>query len=284
MRPLARLFFFSIAPIGLYAHITGLPLGYTGVPSTLASDNGGATCAQCHTGLQVVSGGSWFTLNVSDYTPGVQQGISLTMSSAPGLRFAFQLTARLQSDLTKAAGTFTKTSNSQPYCADGSTFSCNGDIQYVTNTASAIYPTTGGGITWGLTWTPPGRDLGPVVFYAAAVAANNDGTPLNDRVYLISGQSRRAAPCNLPGTPQFNTGNRAVLDSAAFRPTIASKGLIVILGSNLFLPNSQSGGYLLNKNDLDNGQWPTESGALRCRFPGPTCRVHGSPSTTSARA
>ena len=95
MRPLARLLLF-FAPVGLYAHITGMPLGYTGVPSTLASDNGGQSCAQCHTGLQVVSGGTQFTLNVSDYTPGVQQGISLTMSNATGLRFAFQLTARLQ--------------------------------------------------------------------------------------------------------------------------------------------------------------------------------------------
>jgi uncharacterized protein (TIGR03437 family) len=269
MRPLARLLLFSIAPVGLYAHITGFPLGYTGVPSTLASDNGGATCAQCHSGLQVVSGGTSFTLHISSYTPGVQQGISLTMSNTPGLRFAFQLTARLQSDLTKAAGTFTKTSNSQPYCANGSTFSCNGDIQYVTNTATAVFPTTGSGITWGLTWTPPGRDLGPVVFYAVAVAANNDGTPLNDRVYVISGQSTSAAPCNLSGTPQFNPGNRAVLDSAAFRPTIASKGLIVILGSNLFQPGSQAGGYLLNKNDLDNGQWPTALGCVAVQVSGP---------------
>ncbi len=267
MRPLARLLLFSLAPIGLYAHITGMPLGYTGVPSTLASDNGGATCAQCHTGLQVVSGGTSFTLHVSSYTPGVQQGISLTMSNTPGLRFAFQLTARLQSDLTKEAGTFTKTSNSQPYCANGSTFSCNGDIQYVTNTPSAVFPTTGGGITWGLTWTPPGRDLGPVVFYAAAVAANNDGTPLNDRVYLISGQSTSAAPCNLSGTPQFNAGQRAVLDAAAFRSALPSKGLVAILGSNLFSPDAP--GYLLTQNDLDNGEWPTELGCVAVQVTGP---------------
>jgi uncharacterized protein (TIGR03437 family) len=268
MRPLARLLLFSIAPICLYAHVTGFPLGYAGVNSTLASDNGGQTCAQCHTGLAIVQGGTAFTLHVSSYTPGVQQTISLTMSNTGGARFAFQLTARLQSDLTKAAGTFTKTVDSQPYCANGSPFSCNGDIQYVTNTPGAIFPSAGGR-QWGLTWTPPGRDLGPVVFYAVAVSGNNDGTPLNDRVYVISGFSVSAAPCNLAGTPQFNAGNRAVLDSAAFRGTIASKGLIVILGSNLFLANSQPGGYLLSKNDLINGQWPTQLGCVAVQISGP---------------
>src|SRR5579872_2897984 len=267
MRPLARLLFFSIAPIGLYAHITGFPLGYTGVPSTLGSDNNGATCAQCHTGLSIVSGGTAFTLHVSSYTPGVQQGISLSMSNTNGLRFAFQLTARLQSDLTKPAGTFTKTATSQPYCANGSPFSCNGGIQYVTNTATAVFPTTGGGITWGLTWTPPGRDLGPVVFYASAVAANNDGTQLNDRVYVISGQSTSATPCNLPGTPQFNPGQHAVLDAAAFRSTLPSKGLVAILGSNLF--STDAPGYLLTQNDLDNGEWPTELGCVAVQVTGP---------------
>src|SRR5512146_1403466 len=133
MRPLARLLLFSIAPVGLYAHITGFPLGYTGVPSTLASDNGGQSCAQCHTGLSVVTGGGNFTIFVSSYTPGVQQTISLKLSQTNGLRFAFQLTARLQSDLSKQAGSFTKSPTTQPYCANGSTFSCNGDIQYVTN-------------------------------------------------------------------------------------------------------------------------------------------------------
>jgi len=60
-----------------------------------------------------------------------------------------------------------------------------------------------------------------------------------------------------------------VLDSAAFRGTIASKGLIVILGSNLFLANSQPGGYLLSKNDLINGQWPTQLGCVAVQISGP---------------
>ena len=270
MRPLARLLLCLIAPVCIYAHITGFPLGYTGVPTdptTVPSDHGGQTCAQCHTGLQVVTGGTAFTLHVSGYTPGVQQTISLTMSNTNGLRFAFQLTARLQSDLTKAAGSFTKTPTTQPYCANGSAFSCGGGIQYVTNTPSAVFPTTGGAITWGLTWTPPGRDLGPVVFYAAAVAANNDGTPLNDRVYLISGQSTSSAPCNLTGTPQFNPGQHSVLDAAAFRSALPSKGLIAILGSNLFSPSAP--GYLLTQNDLDNGEWPTELGCVAVEVTGP---------------
>jgi uncharacterized protein (TIGR03437 family) len=254
MRILACLLACSLAPVGLYADINGLPVGYAGVPSGLAVDNGGETCVQCHTGLPVVTGGTAFTIDVSSYTPGVPQTIPVKVIDNRGLRFGFQLTARLASDLTQEAGTFSPTPSSQVWCANGQAGPCSG-IQYATNTTSAAIPSPQGADTFAVTWIPPGRDVGSVAFYAAAVSANGDGTDAGDQVYAIAGQRVDAGSCDLTGTPTFNTGTPAVVDSASYR-TISTNGLITILGTNLAFPGAPA--YRATQIDLVNGDWPTD--------------------------
>lgn len=268
MRTLACLLACSIVPVCLYAHINGLPVGYTGLPT----DNTGETCVYCHKGLPVVRGGTAFTIDITSYTPGVPQTIPVKVIDNRGLRFGFQLTARLASDLTQQAGTFSPTPTSQVYCGNGQAGPCNG-IQYATNTVNAAVPSPQGADTFNVTWNPPGRDVGGVVFYAAAVSANGDGTDAGDQVYAIGPQSVNAATCSLTGAPEFKTGSGAVVDSASYR-TISTNALITIFGSNLAFPGAP--GYRATQIDLVNGAWPTDLACVAVEVTVP-------PATTATR-
>jgi len=247
----------SIVPAVLHAHVNGTPAGYAGAPS----DHNGATCANCHTGGPPVNSAGRFSLSVSNFSPGVQQNISVQINDTQGRLFAFQLTARLASDPTKPGGTFSPTpGQTQVLCANGQTAPCGSGVQYVTNLPAAAQPLTPGTRTFTIIWNPPGRDVGAVLFYVSAIAANNDGTATGDHLYGASGQQASAAPCSLTGIPAFNS-QRAVEDAAAFRNTIASNGLITLNGSGFFAAGAPP--YVANLSDLDNnGNWPTELGCV----------------------
>jgi len=79
---------------------------------TGAGVDGGLTCTACHTSfpLNDDSGGS-VVIYANPYTPGIKQIIEVQVSHPAALRFGFQLTARLVSDETQEAGTFTADDN-----------------------------------------------------------------------------------------------------------------------------------------------------------------------------
>ena len=269
MRIVWFLFACSIAPGVLLAYVDGTPVGYAGVPT----DHGGATCASCHTGGPPVNAAGRFLLSVTNFNPGVQQNLSVQINDTAERLFAFQLTARLASDTTKQAGTFLPTPNeTQVLCANGQPGPCAGGVEFVTNLAAAAQPLSPGTRTFTITWNPPGTDVGPVLFYVSAVAANGDGTPLGDHVYGTSGQAVSAAPCSLTGTPAFNAVG-AVVDAAAGHHTIASYGLFHISGSGFFAAGAP--GYAAQLTDLDNlGDWPTELGCVSVLVNGTAAPVY----------
>jgi uncharacterized protein (TIGR03437 family) len=269
MRILAFLLACSTAPVVLHAHVDGTPVGYTGVPT----DHGGATCASCHTGGPPVNAAGRFSLIVTNFSPGIQQNIAVEISDSGERLFAFQLTARLASDQTKPAGTFLQTpGQTQVLCTNGQPGPCADGVEYVTNLAAAAQPQTSGTRTFTITWNPPGTDVGPVLFYVSAVAANDDGTPLGDHVYGVAGQRISAGPCNLTGTPAFNTQG-AVEDAAASHHTIASYGLFRINGSGFFAAGAP--GYAAAVSDLDgNGNWPTELACVSVLIDGTAAPVY----------
>jgi uncharacterized protein (TIGR03437 family) len=184
------------------------------------------------------------------------------------LRFGFQLTARVASEPSKQAGTFTPNVDGRVYCApDGNPGPCSGAIEYVTHTPTSAAPGGGGQRTFVLEWTPPGRDLGEVIFYAAAIGANNDGTENGDYVYTAS---RRAASagCNMTERPSirpFGIGPRGgIVDAASFRNSISSNALITIFGGP-FAPSTRS--YRLVGSDLVNGRLPPDLACIAVEFP-----------------
>lgn len=256
--------FFSVSAV-LYAHETGFPLGYTGDPA----DNQGATCTHCHSGPPVNTVGR-LTLFVSNYSPGVQQDISVHIDDNQGLAFAFQLTARLSNGAQ--AGSFTSTPTSQVYCANALKGPCpDGTVEYVTNTGSA--PISPGHGQFVVSWTPPGRDLGPqaVTFYVAAIAGTGDVSTASGHAFAAT-MPVSAAPCSLTGKPAFN-GRGAVVDAAASRTTLASYGLFAINGSGFFAPGAP--GYSATLNDLDShGNWPTELGCVSVTVNGTAAPIY----------
>ena len=133
-------------------------------------------------------------------------------------------------------------------------------MEYVTNLAAAAQSLTPGTRTFNIIWTPPGTAANSVVFFVSAIGANDDGTPLGDHVYGVSGQEVSAAQCNLTGTPALENQG-AVVDAAAGHNTIASSGLFRINGSGFFAAGAS--GYAAQLIDLDsNEDWPTELGCV----------------------
>jgi len=273
MRILAFLLACSIAPVSLHANVDGTPVGYAGVPNGVPTDHGGATCASCHGGGPPVNAAGRFSLTVTNFSPGVQQDIAVQINDSAGRLFAFQLTSRLASDQTKPGGTFVPTpGQTQVLCGNGQPGPCRGGVEYVTNLAAAAQPQTPGTRTFTITWVPPGTNVGPVVFYVSAIAANGDDTPLGDHVYGVSGQEVGAAPCSLTGTPAFNPQG-AVEDAAASHITIASYGLFRINGSGFFAAGAP--GYAATLTDLDShGNWPTELACVSVLINGTAAPVY----------
>jgi len=205
------------------------------------------------------------------YTPGVNQDVTVQLNDPTALNFGFQLTARLKNDPTKQAGIFSNpTTSTQVRCApDGHPAPCGEAVEYVTHT-SAQPPGGQGTRTYVITWTPPGRDLGPVVFYAAGVAGSGevvttDTNVTGDRVYSTS-VNVSPGQCNLTGPPTFQQIG-AVTDAASYRSTISSEQLISIFGAN-FLPSTQTQGYRASLLDLVNGNWPTELACVAVEITG----------------
>src|SRR5712675_715849 len=89
-------------PVLLYAFSSGPDPRYTGAPGDL-------TCAVCHTGSRPPSGSVQLKSSAgTNYTPGQQQTLTITISDSDARVYGFEITARLDSDPSNAqAGGFT---------------------------------------------------------------------------------------------------------------------------------------------------------------------------------
>ncbi|HYG16926.1 MAG TPA: choice-of-anchor V domain-containing protein [Bacteroidia bacterium] len=139
----------------------------TGVSGSIP-ENGGATCVQggCHGG-SVTPRANIITSDVpaSGYVPGSTYNITATLAEAGISKFGFQVSPQFQNGAK--AGTLTP--------ADGNT-QVQGAGKYIAHTLGGT-----SGIntkTWTFSWTAPAANSGPVTFYGAFMASNNNG--LND--------------------------------------------------------------------------------------------------------
>ncbi len=234
-------------PFLIHAYEYGPDAGSAGVPR----ENG--TCNQigCHTGTNVnASGGSVRVTfpNPGVYTPGVTQHLVVTIDDAAQRRWGFELTARLSSDTTKMAGTFSPTDRfTQLICSTldlirqqnfATACPANLPLSYIEHTQGGydrLQPNPG---TFEFDWNPPDSDVGEVTIYVAGNAANGDLTSNGDHVYtatytLVAGGG---AP-STPPTPTITDGgvrNAASLALAGLpNGAIAQGSIFVINGSNL---------------------------------------------------
>jgi hypothetical protein len=122
-------------------------------------------------------------VNATNWTPGQQLRIRITLTDATARRWGFELTARKAGAPTTPAGTFaTPDSNARAINTPPS------GLPYITHTTVGTRSGTAGPVTWEVLWTPPASaDLGNVTFYVAGNAANNNGnSDSGDKIYTAN--------------------------------------------------------------------------------------------------
>lgn len=232
-----------------YALSTGPPVMRAGVPG----EANGLTCTACHRGIDLNADPAGFVrVQAVPYRPGVRQTVRVTVFHPEAARWGFQLTARLVSDLTKKAGSFTANTEVQVRCSDNSTTSGCGEL---TEFAQHVQPSTQGGASgarsWTVEWMPPATDVGEVIFYVAGNAANASGNNQGDRIYTSNRIVPNADGCSSLSAKPTITG---VVNGASFQPAVSANGLISVFGSGLY-PAGQR--RPLQAGDIFEDKFPT---------------------------
>ena len=221
----------TLTPIAMFAFSTGPPIKRTGAPI-----DGGTNCSVCHRTYGAANSdprGS-VAISAATYAPGVKQTISVTLKHPEALRWGFQLTARLVSDPSVQAGTFTFNDVVRVRCdtTPAQDAPCNGALEFPEHKTAPITD-AGAGFTFTVEWTPPSANMGDIVFYAAGNAANNDGSLTGDRIYTTR---RVISPaCANAAKPSI----KSVVNAASFGNSMASNALITIFGASFTAPGAK---------------------------------------------
>jgi uncharacterized protein (TIGR03437 family) len=175
-------------PILLWAHASGPDAHKTGVPGTNEP-----TCnmTQCHVGTPLNGGGGKLEISASggtSYTPGQKQTLSIKITDSAARVYGFQSSARLASDRSQQAGTFSTGASQQVLCAStnindfGSARPSGGcpsskPLEFIEH--SQPFQTN----TISFDWTPPANASGDIEIYVSANAANGNGNETGDHIY-----------------------------------------------------------------------------------------------------
>lgn len=228
---------------------SGGPIKRTG-----AAVDGGLTCLQCHNQFAppVNQGGGRVLVSVNAYTPGSTYSLNVQVMDPSAIRWGFQLTARVASDETRQAGTFTASDTTGVFCDPVGAAPCNGALEFATHRETS----TGGGVramrTFVVQWTAPSHDVGPVTFYAAGLAADGDGLASGSRTYTTSTKAGSSG-CNLTAAPSITMNG--VTNAASFLTGISANSLISIFGAGFGVPETN---YSARKSDLVGGNFPLD--------------------------
>jgi uncharacterized protein (TIGR03437 family) len=232
-------------PFLIYAYEYGPDAGVAGVPG----ENGTCNQVGCHTGTPINSGGGSVTVTFPGdltYTPGTTQHLVVTITDPAQRRWGFELTARLASDPTKMAGTFSPTDTfTQLMCASAdlvrqvnaaSVCPANLPLIYIEHTLAGYDHIQPSPAKYEFDWIPPASDVGPVVIYVAGNAANGDLTQNGDHIYTTN-YTLTVGSATPPATPSINSGG--VLNAASQALSglpdsgLAQGSIFVINGSQL---------------------------------------------------
>jgi uncharacterized protein (TIGR03437 family) len=235
----------AIVPALLLAYSSGPDPRYTAAPgdSPLACASSGCHTANQQQGGPInAAGGSVKAVfsGGSTYTPGQDQTVTVTVSDPINRLFGFQMTARLESDLSNAqAGTFTAGAGNFVICDNGQTRGkacpANAPVEFIEHSS----PSSG---SFTFKWTPPAAGSGPVHFYFAGNAVNGNGTDDGgDHVYTSSVVLTPTFSC--PAGAQ-KPSIAAVVSASAYGQfkTFAAGSWLEIYGTNLSSSNREWGG------------------------------------------
>jgi hypothetical protein len=186
----------------LHAYPFGPGPGFAGAP-------GDQTCALCHGGGAVNTGGGSIEFNLTGYTPGIDQHVVVTIKDASARRWGFEATPRASSNNSAAGSLRASDVNTQVVS--------NGPLGYVEHTLAGTRAGTAGPTTFEFDWTPPASNVGDVVFYVAANAANNNNAAdAGDHIYTAS---FRLAAVSSSAAPTIKTNG--VVNGASFHSGIS---------------------------------------------------------------
>lgn len=151
------------------------PVGNTGAP-------GEQMCNNCHEGSVNSGKGRLIIANVpTEYTPNEKYRIELILEDAEATRWGVEMTVVDSSG--SSAGTLQLVDSVNTALRTG-----DGRI-YLVNTIAGNYTGKPEGASWSFDWIAPAT--GAVTFYAAGVAADNDGSVRGDRIYRVSSTSKQ---------------------------------------------------------------------------------------------
>lgn len=200
LRGLPLLALIAASAVPMPARSTGAPPGRTGAPP-------GDNCTACHQ-ADVNSGPGSLRIefsNGSTYAPGQTYKVKVILSDPAAQIWGFQITARRGAEKLDLAGVFAIDNPARTQFAPGST-----PGEYVTHTFGGTNPTAPGVGSWEVNWTAPAAGTGPVTFYAAGNAGNNNGANTGDSIYTTSLTINEAGAGDVTGKsyvlPQFAYG------------------------------------------------------------------------------
>jgi len=168
---------------GVWAYASGAGIRYSGAPGDYGD------CSVCHKGSSVNNGGGSVSINLTGnivYSPGLKQKITVKITDATQKRWGFEFAARLNSNLSNGqAGTLSATDSYARVTCETNPCSSSA-IQFIMQTAYGTRSGTTNTMSYTFDWYPPQTDVGSIMLYVAAVAANADGGQSGDHVYTAS--------------------------------------------------------------------------------------------------
>jgi len=182
----------------VYAFSSGPLPGFTGAP-------GEGHCTECHDsfGEETNQGNGFVAIDgPARYEAGERLTVTVSVGQPGAQRWGFQITA-LTTDTDEPAGQFVITDPLHTQLIQGES-----GRWYVEHTEAGSFAGQAEGATWTFDWVAPETDVGPVIFYAAGNAANNDGMRLGDWIYTTIAS---VSPPSYPGVTLLAPNGAEVL-------------------------------------------------------------------------
>lgn len=146
-----------------------------------------STCMDCHVGNDLNATDGSLMLTVPEtYQPGEVYTIVVNLARSGQSKWGFEMTA-LDADGARA-GAFAADAAANTGITEAN------DKQYIHHTTAGTAAGTNDAHSWAFEWTAPDADIGPITFYAAGNAANNDFAPTGDYIYTTQSESTPPVP------------------------------------------------------------------------------------------
>lgn len=168
----------------VHAWSSGPPDGYAGDPPDRR------TCVACHNSFALNSGQGSLNLDgiPEGYSAGDTYRMTVALSDPNASRWGFELTV-LDAE-NRPVGTLNVVNAQTTQISRG-----GGEWpDYFKHRSAGTFRGQRNAAQWDFDWTAPDEDAGPVTFYFAANAANNNGATSGDRIYAANATLEPAGP------------------------------------------------------------------------------------------